>query len=250
MVESNRQVVPLDDGFFNDGHWYVISSSSLGGSGLSIPDFAQKLQTEDGEVINDLLRRGVCLPLYFGCDCALDSAIFVFGDLSKHEEAEWIGRIRSKLEVPCGEMMLMGGGLEEDFETALPNFEPPDPHYRFFQKFRLEPGSYIVEVYSFLGSYPVNQAWENIDDASEFESWWNESRPGEDQPEWISFFNDEEYVDSEEFELVEHIVRVVPATEEVPLPPLEDDSKWVGQFEIRRPEMCPRGLKREEVLKE
>ena len=248
MAESERKVIPVNEEFFNDGHWYVLASTSLGGSGLSDEEIAEKLQTEDGEVIKDLLRRGVCLPLYFGCDCALDSAIFILGDLSEREEAEWLGRIRSKLEIPCGEMMLMGGGMDEDFEVALANFEPPDEHYQFFQKLKLEPGSYLVEVYAFLGSYPINEAWEELEEEDSMKKWWDQSRPGEERPEWISFFEEEEYVDSEEFELIEHIIRIVPASEEIPLPALDEDSKWVGDFEMRRPEKCPVGLNREEVL--
>ncbi|NNE66141.1 MAG: hypothetical protein HKN33_06200 [Pyrinomonadaceae bacterium] len=248
MNSTSRTVVPLHNDFFNDGHWYVLSSSSLGGGGLGIPEFSEKLQSEDVSVINELLRKGICLPLYFGCDCALDNAIFVVGDLNEREEAEWIGRIRLNLEVPCGELMLMGGGLEEDFETALPNFEPPDPHFRFFQKLKLEPGSYLVEVYAFLGSYPVNEEWEELENENEMDEWWEASRPGEAKPEWISFFNDDEYVDSEEFEFIEHIIRVVPSSGEVPLPGLDEETKWVGEFEMRRPELCPKGLKREDVL--
>jgi hypothetical protein len=248
MKNIDRKVVPVNEAFFNDGHWYVLASSSLGGSGMSPEDIASKLQTEAEAELSDLIKSGVCLPLYFGCDCALDSAIFVLGDLSDREEAEWLGRIRARLEIPCGEVMLMGGGMEEDFEVALPNFKPPDEHYQFFQKLKLEPGSYLVEVYAFLGSYPVNEAWEDLEDEKAMEKWWDESYPGRDYPEWISFFKDEEYVDSEEFDLVEHIIRIVPTNEEIPVPSLEEDSKWVGDFEMRRSQKCPLGLKPEEVL--
>ncbi|MCI5144366.1 MAG: hypothetical protein D3923_02295 [Candidatus Electrothrix sp. AR3] len=100
------------------------------------------MQTEDEQVINDLLRRGICLPLFFDCDCALDEAIFVLGELNEREEAEWLGRIQLKLEVPCGELLLMGGGREEDFEIALEHFDPPNKHFQFFQKIKVDPGSY------------------------------------------------------------------------------------------------------------
>ena len=142
--------------------------------------------------------------------------------------------------------MLMGGGLAEDFEVALSNFEPPDVHFQFFQKLKLEPGDYLVEVYSFLGSYPVNEAWEETD-PEDLGRWWDETRPGEERPEWISFFEDEEYVDSEEFEFVEHIIRIVALIEDVPSPAIDEDTNWVGDFEMRKA-VCPRGLTREDVL--
>ncbi len=109
--------------------------------------------------MNQLLRDGICLPLYFPGDCALDDAIVVIGDLTEQEEAEWIGRLCAKLEIPCGEFLVMGGGLEEDFEVALTQFETTDS---FFQKFRLEPGAYRVEVYAYLSSMTVNFAWEEL----------------------------------------------------------------------------------------
>ena len=237
-----RKVSPVHESFFNDGHWYVIASSSLGGSELSADEIAGKLQTEDEEVISDLLKRGICLPLYFGADCELDNVVFIEGDLSEQEEAEWLGRVRSKISAPCGEIMLMGGGMPEDFEDALPNFEPPDPHYRYFHKIKVEPGDYLVEVYAFLGSYKVNEAWEEKD-PEEFEQWWDESRPGQGRAEWISSFKEEEYVDSEDYELQEYIIRIVPTNEDVVLPALEEDCKWVRCFEMRKPKLCPEGIK-------
>ncbi len=243
-----REVIPIHKEFFNDGHWYVLASCSLGGSGLGPREIAEKLGSEDENVINDLLRRGVCLPLYFGCDCALDDVIFVLGDLNEREQAEWLGRIRMRLEVPCGELMLMGGGMEEDFEVALQHFEPPDEHFRFFQKLRLEPGAYLVEMYAFLGSYPVNEVWEKLEIGKTIEEWWDQSYPGKEYPEWVSFCKDEGYVDSEQFDLVEHIVRIVPSVEEIPLPPLDQDYKWVGEFKMRRPAKCPVGLKLQDII--
>lgn len=239
---AKRKVSPVHEGFFNDGHWYVISSSSLGGSGLSADEIADKLQTEDDAVINELLREGICLPLYFGADCELDKVVFIEGGLSEQEEAEWIGRIRSKLTVPCGEIMLMGGGMPEDFEDALVNFEPPDPHYRYFHKIKVEPGTYLVEVYAFIGSYAVNEDWEEKS-ADEFEQWWDESRPGRKRAEWIECFREEEYVDGEDLELQEYIIRIAPLKEEVEIPALDEDTKWVGDFEMRKPALCPLGLK-------
>ena len=238
----SRKVTPIHEHFFNDGHWYVLSSSSLGGSGLSGDEIAAKLQTEDETVINELLSRGVCLPLYFGADCELDNVVFIEGDLNEREEAEWIGRVRSKLVVPCGEIMLMGGGMPEDFEDALPNFEPPNPHYKYFQKLKVEPGTYLVEVYAFLGAYKVNEHWEESD-PEDFEKWWDESRPGQKRAEWIESFKEEEYVDSEDYELQEYIIRIVPTNEDIPLPALDEDYKWVGDFEMRKPALCPLGLK-------
>ena len=154
-----RNVTPLNEAFFNDGHWYVLSSSSLGGSGLSIDEICQTMQSQDPDIMNKTLSDGICFPVYFPGDCALDQAVIIQGDLSEKEEREWIARLSSKINIPCGEFMIMGGAMEEDFDVALENFTPPDPHFQFFQKLKLEPGEYRIDLYAFLGSMTVNFAW-------------------------------------------------------------------------------------------
>ncbi|NOQ36613.1 MAG: hypothetical protein GQ569_12080 [Methylococcaceae bacterium] len=243
-TQKQRQLIPIKEAFFNDGHWYVLSSSSLGGSGLTAAEIADKLQSEDKTVMQQLLKEGVCFPLFFDGDCALDDVAIVIGDLSEKEEDEWIGRIQSKLEIPCGEFMVMGGGMEEGFEDALPNDEAPDPHFTFFQKFKVEAGTYLVEVYAFLSSMTVNFHWDELQERGEsIEEWCQLHHVAKkDYPEWMSFFSEEDYVDSEDFDLQEYIIRLTPLTQEVPLPELDEEYNWCGEFKIRRPEKCPQGL--------
>ncbi len=75
-----------------------------------------------------------------------------------------------------------------------------------------------------------------------FSDWWNRTWGDEAEAEWITFFNEEEYVDGEEFELQEYIIRISPKTKDVVLPTLHDSHHWCSVYEIRRPEICPRGL--------
>ncbi len=240
-----RRVVPIDDAFFCDGPWYVLASSSLGGSGLSATDIAERLQSASPDVVRGLLADGVCLPLCFPGDCALDNAVIVVGDLTECEEREWIGRLRATLKIPCGEFLVMGGGLDEDFEVALPNAKAPDPHFVFFQKVDLEPGTYVVEVYAFLASLTANEAWEDpSEDGESIEQWWARTRGDDPAPKWIEFFREEEYVDGEEFGFLEYLIRIAPAPGAVPVPPLDEDTNWVTDFEIRKPELCPVGIPR------
>ena len=56
-------------------------------------------------------------------------------------------------------------------------------------------------------------------------------------------------VDAENLRLVDYTIRIVPSNKEAPLPLLEDESKWVDKFEMRRPEKCLLGLKRQDVLR-
>lgn len=242
-VRTVRTDIPIHKDFFHDGHWNVLSSTSLGGSGLSPAELASILQSENPERIKDLLRRGICLPLYLDCDCALDNVVFVLGDLTEQEEAEWIGRLQMRLEIPCGEFMLMGGGLEENFDVAVQHFEPPN--FEPFYKIKLKPGSYLVEVYAFIDSCPVNVALK--DELEPLVKEWINADP-RDQPKWLSFFEEAGYVDNEDFDLVEHIIRLVPTDADIPIPQLHDNLNWVADFIIRKPLQCPQGLQRQEVI--
>lgn len=253
--EDSRRLLPLREGFFCDGHEYVISSTSLGGSGLTPSALVEQLQVDDPERISDLLRRGICLPLTFDGDCALDSAKVVLGDLTPEESEEWIGRIQSRLEVPCGEVLLLGGGgFEEDWETAIAEFEAPDPAFVNFVKWKVEPGTYLVELYAFSGSMTFNVAWGEhpwgimrhaAETKQSLSQWWDTTRPGEPRPPWLECVLSEG--DMGNLGLLDYLLRLrpwQPEDENLALPPLVPEINWCGVFEYRRSIPCPRGLPR------
>ena len=250
MTEVNgpRRLYSLGD-FFNDGPCYVLSSTSLGGSGMSADDIAAMLESDSEAHKRQLLQDGVCLPLFFPGDCAMDEALIVVGDLNEQEEAEWIGRVRGKLEIPCGTFMLMAGGnLPQDFEEALAHFQAPNPHAVHAVKVSVEPGTYLVEVYAFVSSITVDEAWYDIgEDDEPIIDWWRRTRPGQEPPPWLVAYLRERYVDLEG-DFVPYIIRLTPSTEEIPLPALEDEIKWCGVFERRRPPLCPLGIRLRDLI--
>lgn len=238
-----RQVIPTRERFFNDGAWYVLSSTSLGNSGFNPEQMVRQLRG-DPSAIERLLEQGICLPLFFPGDCALDRAVIIVGDLTEEEDREWLGRISSQLHIPCGEFLLLGGGgSEEDWERAIANVEP-DPHLVNFQKFQVTPGDYLVEVYAFLGSMTFNFALEDI----KKRNWRNWLRldqiPPAEQPEWANFLMDNDYIDSERFDLQEYVIRLSPLYEPPAKPVLDEDFFWCSQYSLRRPEHCPKGIRR------
>jgi len=243
---NTRQVIPVADAFFNDGHYYVLTSSSLAGSGMSAEVLAERLQSEQPEEILDLARLGICLPVYFDGDCALDHAVVVIGDLTEQEESEWFARIQGQLNIPCGEFLLMGGGLEEDFETALPNAAAPDPHFVFFQKFKVPAGRYLVEIYAFLNSMSGAIIWEKWPDHEVLAAQWLAS--GERLPEWLFYFLRGEYYDAEKAGLQDYIIRLLPLDGPIDPPELVPDANWFGVFDVRRPVAFPRGISRAGLL--
>lgn len=213
-----RQTISISKNFFCDGHCYLLTSASLGGSGLTAKEVSDILFAENNDrTIERLLEKGVCLPFCFEGDCALDSeTLFVLGDLSEPEEKDWIARLGWKLNIPCGKLILCCGCVEDHLEPAVAG-ETPDPNYEVYQIIDVLPGEYLVEIYAYLQSMTVQVSLNEYDhrgnyrENEELEKWYRENRPG--------------------IEGVSYIIRLSPLESEPPLP--EIGSGWFEKFEFR-----------------
>jgi hypothetical protein len=243
----SQQIFPIDQRFFNDGAWYVLSSTSLGNSGLTPEEMVNILQG-GLEGVRQLLVDGICLPLFFPGDCALDQVAIVLGDLTAEQESEWLGRIQSKLHIPCGEFLVLGGGgSEEDWETAIHHPAPSDPNlFCNFQKFKIPPGDYLVEVYAFLGSMNFNFQLDEI--GSENWEQWFHLQDVTTPPQWFQSLLKNDYIDSQALDLQEYLIRLSPLQEQPPLPILDEELSWCGHYQFRQPQHCPTGLSRSQLL--
>jgi hypothetical protein len=219
-----RQSIPISKEFFCDGHYYVLTSASLGGSSLNPEELSDILARSETQEIEELLRRGICIPLFFNGDCALDShTIFVFGDLTEQEEHDWIGRLAGKLNIPCGKFIILcGGGDAEELAYAISG-NPPKQHYEIFQVIEVPPTDYLVEVYAYLSSMTVQQSLEYYDEN------WN-LKENEALRQWYRM-NCPGIAD------IDYIIRLVPLETEPPLPKLVAEIGWCGEFEFRQPEL-------------
>ncbi len=221
---ASRKTIPIANEFFCDGHYYVLTSASLGGSGLTPEAVSHVLGHADAQEIEGLLRQGVCIPLFFDGDCALDgSTVFVLGDLTDQEEHDWIGRLSWKLNIPCGKFIILCGGGDEDELADAISGKPPEPNYQIFQVIDIAPAEYLVEVYASLSSMTVQLSLEAYDDKGHLQEnkalgqWYQANRPGIDG--------------------ISYIIRLVPLETEPPLPKLVPEIGWCGEFEFRQPEL-------------
>lgn len=245
-----RRAKLLAEEFFNDGPLYVLSSTSLGGIGLSADEISLALSGDDEATYRDLLSKGACLPLHFPFDCAMDKAAVVIGDLNDVEEEEWVGRVRSRLEIPCGEFLVLANGIEEEnWELPMEGLES-DFELSTFETFRVEPGSYLVEVLAYVGSYTITSAWMDSGVTSRLRDWWSRSRPGEAEPAWIESALKSDGLSHGDHGLLTYLIHLTPLTEDVPVPRLgpvtssQSCELWVGDYEMREPVRCPRGIDR------
>ncbi|HEY8559055.1 MAG TPA: hypothetical protein VIL74_01535 [Pyrinomonadaceae bacterium] len=221
-----RQTIAISSGFFCDGHCYLLTSASFGGSGLSAERVQEILFEENKEKTTALLlKKGVCFPVCFPGDCALDNATeFVLGDLTEREERAWMARLAWKLNVPCGKLILCCGCLAEDLEPAVAG-EAADPHYEIYQVIDVPPAEYLVEIYAFYDSQTMRVAldaetdeYDDLDDED-----FDEDEFGE-----RSIKVDPKY---REYDGAAYIIRLSPLENEPTLPKIE--SSWFEDFEYR-----------------
>ncbi|HIK18115.1 MAG TPA: hypothetical protein IGS53_22895 [Leptolyngbyaceae cyanobacterium M33_DOE_097] len=223
-ASESRQAIPIATDFFCDGHYYVLTSASFGGSGLTPDELANTLASADAAEIETLLSRGVCIPLVFDGDCALDNnTLIVLGDLTEKEEHDWIGRLAWKLNIPCGKFIIQcGGGDAEELAYAISG-QPPKPNYQIFQVIEVPPGEYLVEIYAYLASMTVQLSLEeydenwNLKENDALREWYQSNRPG--------------------FDELGYIIRLVPLEVKPPLPSLVPEIGWCGVFELRQPQL-------------
>lgn len=206
----NRKAVAIHPEFFCDGPYYFLTSSSLGGSGLTPEKIANELLQQKSGVLQ-ILEQGVGLPLFFPGDCALDSCTrFVAGALTDEEEQNWVGRIVSKLKVPCGKVVLVCGGGDPDGLAYAISGQAPDKHYHYFDGFELDPGDYLVQVYCYVSSMSFAVDY----DGQATEQWYRDN------------FKDIG---------IEYLIRFTPLEEAPPLPALGEDVEWCGVFVYKTP---------------
>ncbi len=239
-----RQCFSLAEDFFCDGPSYVITSSSLGGGGLTPQELANTLRQGNQPDIEELLKRKACLPLFFPGDCAFDQAIVILGNLTEQENNEWIGRIAWQLNIPCGKLMILcGGGDVDGIENAIAG-DGYDGYTEYFKLIDVPAGEYLVEIYAYVSSMTVDFYFEEDEP---LEDWFKRTRPNIKLPKWLQYFKEQGMIGELSDELVSYILRLSPLKSEPPLPKL-DEVGWCSEFEFRRPELCPLGITRSSIL--
>lgn len=215
-----RQLIPLAEDFFCDGHYYLLTSTSLGGSGLTAEELSNALGQADEPVIKSLLMRGICIPLFFDGDCALDGhTVIVLGDLTEPEEHNWIAKLAWKLAIPCGKLVIhCGGGDANELAYAIAG-NSPEPNYRIFQVIDVPPDEYLVQIYAYLPSMTVQLSLEeydkrgNLKENTALKEWYQRHRPG--------------------LADVGYIIQLTPLKAEPSLPELVPEIGWCGTFKFR-----------------
>ena len=232
---------------YNDGNDFSIGS----GTAQTKYDTDSLIADKNFMAVGDF----ICLEL-FEDNCV--NVRVVIGELTEQEEAEWVGRVRSKLDLRCGKLGV---------SSALVMFDE-DPDETAFNFIRVPPDEYQVDVYAYFPSF-TGVAKGLRDELTGPEStpvaqWFRESRPGEDMPNWLVYECLESYdadpgnddfwerrekeMDDEQYDLlaekagkyVEFLIHLTALDEDPPVPELykSGSCKW----HARSLKKCPIGL--------
>lgn len=207
--------IPISPHFFCDGNGYVLTSSSLGGSGLTPSQISEIVLNGSAEEMAPLLAAGICLPVLFDSDCALDrGTLFVLGDLTPEQAQTWQAQLTWKLAIPCGRLILLCSCLAEDLAHAISG-RPAQEHHEIFQVIEVPPDSYQVDLYAYPASSTVI---ETLDDAA-YEAY-EASLP------------DKDYDSAGNLTLVNYIIRLSPLNHEPAMP--HRNGAWFDNFTFRQ----------------
>lgn len=224
--------------FGEAGCMIMVAPLALGGY-----DFKDLLEgvfsNKAAETVRQLVERNVLMPMSLYQD---DGYIvrLVLDDLSEREAEDWVARVRWKLKIPCGKLLVTG---VLDSEDKIPKAKNGDDFYVGCCYAEVPPGEYQVEVYS----YPpcdLSTGWGQIENPGLFkgkvksekpDSYFRRTRPNEEPPEW---FDDENY--NFEHAYINFVVRLTSPKDELPKLKFEEDG--FIEWEFRKPEKFPLGL--------
>lgn len=219
--KMESKIIRIAEDFFCDGHYYLLTSSSLGGSNFTAEAVSTIVSSVDSEGIIKILDSGTAIPLFFDGDCALDNnTLFVVGELTKEQENDWIAKIECKLNIPCGKFVILCGGAYPDELRDAISLKPPKTHYRIHQVIDVPKGEYLVEILAYYSSMTVQASLEGYDsrlnrrENAALKEWYEKNRPGIDG--------------------VGYIIRLSPLNKDIGIPQLDDETGWVGIFEFRK----------------
>lgn len=231
FMSSTRHLKRIS--FYCDGHYTVLSSASRGGKAISDADLAEALS---GTSSAGLIESGVVMPLVFEGDCALGDVVVVVGELGEREAAEWVARLSSRLQIPCGKLLVLaGGGDPYDWENAA-STEPDDDSV--FAWVAVPPGEYLVELYAFASSMTAAHHFQ----PEAFREWFARTRPGMAPNDYVQALCEGNGYDLNDSYL-DYLIRLKPWSESDVAQLTSPEDGWLSKFFFRQPELCPLGIR-------
>ena len=190
----------------------------------------------------EAIQDGLVIPLALDGD-GYTIRVILDEPLNETEEAEWVAKIDWMLKIPDG-ALIVGGAID-----------PEIPLEEFLGDMSLEvavpPGDYRVELYTHLPSSMGTYCLRSAGNRELINEYFQRTRPEQTMPRWLAdtdfefgnALSDEEYDQLDDFEPLEFVVRLTPLTEAPPPLPQLDDGWFPHDVNVRKPELCPLGIR-------
>lgn len=182
----------------------------------------------------------------------------IMGELNPQEQEEWVARVRWKLNLSCGAMVVSGilDADEEEFDD-LPSTNDIVEGDALQCYIQVKPGIYQVEIYSYAPG-DLSTAWGQITgsglfkpqagiEAESIKDYFTRTRKPEEISAWIAYEITENPDQKREFyqaavdaNYIDFVIRLSPIIDDLPLPKIDNDGAVAWEF--RKPEKCPLGI--------
>ena len=181
----------------------------------------------------------------------------VMGQLNEQEREEWVARVRWRLDLSCGQMLVSGILGDSDFDD-IPNAKAIADDSSYLECYvAVPPNEYQVEVYSYAPG-DLSTAWHQIIGSNLFpisehiepedlKTYFERTRPETLPPAWIAYeiaedseLKNKYYQEASNSRYTDFVIRLSPVLEDINPPEL--DAGGAIKWEFRKPDRCPLGL--------
>ena len=152
-------------------------------SGAAVDRIIADQRRDDGQFVRE---RQALLLLLVGDD-SLPVRIVVDEPLRADEQREWLARIRWQLEVPDGRVLVMGG-FDPDVLGWWRDANAPDQDGRGVAVAHVPPGTWDLDVYTYVGSMNGNTLLEQGPALAG--AWFRRDHPNRPFPLWLAYLLD------------------------------------------------------------
>jgi hypothetical protein len=251
----------LEFSFWEAGCLIWMGAKDLGG--LSYQEFCHLLWGKNPTTFKQfVLEENAFLAMNLYQDDGYRVRV-VLGDLNPQEAEEWVARVRWKLDLTCG-AMIVSGILDEDVDEfmSMPSATDLDEDGILQCYVEVPPAVYQVEIYSYAPG-DLSTGWGQIINSKLFRptpgiqpeslrNYFQRTRQPEEISPWIAYELATEtnadienisqlYEEARQANYIDFMIRLTPVIEDnLPFPTINDDNSI--EWEFRKPAKCPLGI--------
>lgn len=257
-----RQGERFEFSFWEAGCLIWVGSQDLGG--LSYGDFCDLIWGKNPEKSRQfILEKKAFMPMNLYQDDGYSIRVMM-GELNEQEQDEWVARVRWKLDLTCGKLVVSGVADEEEeaFKEMPPVTQLEEVSNNFQCYVEVTPGEYQVEIYSYAPG-DLSTGWGQIVSPQLFpptsgiepeslKDYFHRTRTESEIPPWIAYeICDDKlktlaaYQAARDISYLDFIVRLCDCEENLNVPNVGTDGCLIWEF--RKPNRCPLGIERAKI---